>query len=169
MFRIIFSIFVLISFPAYSYTPPQIQDVLTDSRRLLQSPPSSLQKETALGCLAVAIYHESRGEPLDGQRAVASVILTRSLSPRWPSHPCEVVRQPYQFSFMTSHVDFPKINRGGAWTTAVKISAESLMTGPLSSLKGSDHYHADYVSPSWSKSMTLIEKRGLHLFFRSSF
>lgn len=56
-------------------------------------------------CLAEAIYFEARGEPLEGQFAVAEVILNRVDSARFPGSICSVVRQgssrpnACQFSF----------------------------------------------------------------------
>jgi N-acetylmuramoyl-L-alanine amidase len=51
-------------------------------------------------CLAVAIYHESKGEPLAGQLAVADVIINRTKSHRFPGSVCGVIKQPGQFSFV---------------------------------------------------------------------
>ena len=54
-------------------------------------------------CLAEAVYHESRGEPLDGQAAVARVVMNRTKFPKqFGSTICEVVYQPGQFSW-TAH------------------------------------------------------------------
>ena len=39
-------------------------------------------------CLAVAVYFESRSEPLEGQLAVAKVLLNRASSGRFPSTVC---------------------------------------------------------------------------------
>ena len=44
-------------------------------------------------CLAQAIYFESRGEPLDGQVAVAEVVLNRVHDRRFPSTVCGVTTQ----------------------------------------------------------------------------
>jgi len=44
-------------------------------------------------CLATAIYFEARSEPLDGQVAVANVIMNRVASDKFPNSPCEVVKQ----------------------------------------------------------------------------
>lgn len=52
-----------------------------------------------LKCLAKTIYHESRGEPYDGQVAVAYVVLNRSKSGKFPDKVCDVVLQPRQFHF----------------------------------------------------------------------
>ena len=44
-------------------------------------------------CLAEAIYFEARGEPVEGQFAVAEVVLNRVDSPKCPNSICKVVRQ----------------------------------------------------------------------------
>ncbi len=45
-------------------------------------------------CLATAVYFESRGESLEGQLAVAHVVMNRAASGRYPSDWCGVVKQP---------------------------------------------------------------------------
>lgn len=50
-------------------------------------------------CLKTAMYHESRGEPTEGIRAVLSVIHNRTKHKNYPSTYCAVIKQPYQFSF----------------------------------------------------------------------
>ena len=58
------------------------------------------QKEK--GLMAMVVYHESRGESHDGQRAVAEVVLNRVLSAEFPSTVEKVIYQKwkgfYQFS-----------------------------------------------------------------------
>lgn len=48
-------------------------------------------------CVALAVYYESRGEAIEGQYAVASVIWNRVADPRWPNDACSVVSQKGQF------------------------------------------------------------------------
>ncbi len=45
-------------------------------------------------CIAVAVYHEARGESLEGQLAVAKVIMNRAKSGKYPTSWCGVVKQP---------------------------------------------------------------------------
>ena len=45
-------------------------------------------------CLALALYHEARGEPVSGQMMVAKVIVNRIQSNRFPNKMCDVVMQP---------------------------------------------------------------------------
>ena len=53
-----------------------------------------------LNCLAQAVYFEARGEPLEGQLAVARVIVNRTQSGLFPEDYCAVVSQRGQFSFV---------------------------------------------------------------------
>jgi hypothetical protein len=51
-------------------------------------------------CLAEAVYHESRGESLEGQAAVARVVLNRSKFPKaFGDSICKVVYQKGQFTW----------------------------------------------------------------------
>ena len=70
-------------------------------------------------CVALAVYFESRGESLQGQRAVASVVWNRRDDPRWPSSSCEVVKQPNQFATLFEPTD------PHSWQTAVLVAAET--------------------------------------------
>lgn len=51
--------------------------------------------KTALLCLALTIFHESRGEPIEGQYAVAEVVLNRA--EKRNLEVCEVIYQKGQF------------------------------------------------------------------------
>ena len=51
-------------------------------------------------CLATAVYFEARGEAVEGQLAVARVVMNRAASGKYPPSWCEVVKQPAQFSFV---------------------------------------------------------------------
>lgn len=55
------------------------------------------QKEK--GLMAMVVYHESRGEPHDGQRAVAEVILNRTLSEKFPNTVEEVIYQQWKGNY----------------------------------------------------------------------
>jgi hypothetical protein len=116
-------------------------------------------------CLAKAVYFEARGEPIDGQLAVAEVVLNRAASGRYPSDICAVVTQPWQFSFITKG-RFPKPDmRSDSWRKAVAIAR--IAQGNLADKLASNvlWYHADYVSPSWGKRLSRQVKIGLHIFY----
>ena len=115
-------------------------------------------------CLAGAIYFEAKGEPLDGQLAVAHVILNRAQSGRFASSLCGVVHQRGQFSFVRGG-SMPAIARdSGMWRTAVavaKIAQGDLWTA---STDNALFFHARRVSPGWR--MARVGAIGNHVFYR---
>jgi hypothetical protein len=75
-------------------------------------------------CLAQAVFHEARGEPLRGQRAVADVIMNRARSGRWGSGACAVVDAPSQFSNRWSWRT-PQLGVD-AWDRAIDIARDAV-------------------------------------------
>ncbi len=117
-------------------------------------------------CLASAVYFEARGEPIDGQLAVADVVLNRVKSGKYPETICGVVEQPWQFSFVNATGRIPAANRASeAWKKAVAISKIALDDLDVQVSKDVLWYHADYVAPSWGKRLTKEKKVGLHIFY----
>ena len=51
--------------------------------------------EMFLTCLALNVYYEARSEPMDGQYAVAHVVLNRVADDSFPNDACKVVKQGY--------------------------------------------------------------------------
>ena len=117
-------------------------------------------------CLAGAVYFESRGEPLDGQLAVAQVVINRSEDSRWPASYCGVVYQRAQFSFVRGG-RMPAINTSSAAWTRAKAIAKIAHEG-LWDTKAADavYFHADYVRPGWSRRKTRLTQIDTHIFYR---
>lgn len=118
-------------------------------------------------CLATAVYFEARGESLEGQLAVARVVMNRAASGRYPPDWCGVVKQHAQFSFMR-HGQFPWINTSSAaWARAEGV-ARLAIANVVPSV-GSDvlWYHANYVAPSWDQRLNRAETIGAHIFYRA--
>ena len=68
-----------------------------------------------LTCLKLNLYHEARGEDLNGMMFVLDVVFARMVSTQYPNHICEVVWQTHrsrycvggrcgEFSWTTDHV-----------------------------------------------------------------
>ena len=138
---------------------------------------TNLQKkmilESALLCLSLNIYHESRGESSVSQYAVANVTMNRA---KTPSNVCRVVMEKRQFSWTTSLVvkldGKPSLKASGipketqAWELAQRI-AECVLANPKIDLtEGATHYHASYASPQWRHSAIRIKQMGAHIFYR---
>jgi hypothetical protein len=124
-----------------------------------------LDEET--NCLATAVYFEARGESLEGQLAVARVVMNRASSGRYPPDWCGVVKQPAQFSFVR-HGEFPYVDSGSAAWQKAEAIAELAAANIVPSV-GSDvlWYHADYVAPTWRRSLTEVQQIGAHIFYRA--
>lgn len=120
-------------------------------------------------CIAVAVYHEARGESLEGQLAVARVIMNRAASGKYPPSWCATVKQPWQFSFVNPRSgQFPYTNTNcDAWRKAVAIT--KLATSEVVPTLATDvlWYHADYVAPSWGRRLSRVDKIGTHIFYRA--
>jgi hypothetical protein len=120
-------------------------------------------------CLAEALYFEARGEGIEGQIAVAEVILNRVASTAFPATVCGVVRQAgnggCQFSYTCDgHADV--IGEPLAFIRAGKL-AQLVMEGrarPLTA--GATHFHARHVRPVWSRVFDRTAAIGAHLFYR---
>ena len=114
-----------------------------------------------LSCLATAVYFEARGEPMEGQLAVAQAIINRVESGRYADTICGVVNQPRQFSF-----DRTRTPRGGNdWAVAqaiAKIAANDLWHEVAPRALS---FHAVRVSPNWT-GKTRVATIGNHVFYR---
>lgn len=120
--------------------------------------------DSELECLAGAIYFESKGEPLDGQLAVAEVVINRTQSGRYPTTLCGVVKQPSQFSFVRGG-RIPPIRRDSPeWRKAVAIAHIAVNDLADSPVPKALSFHATRVSPGWN--MKRLARVGNHVFYR---
>jgi hypothetical protein len=118
-------------------------------------------------CLATAVYFEARGESLEGQLAVAKVVMNRAASGRYPASWCEVVKQHAQFSFVR-HGEFPWVDTASsAWARAQGVARIAVANVVPSVDNDVLWYHATYVDPSWGHRLSLAQKIGAHIFYRA--
>ncbi len=127
-----------------------------------QDPPVSADAD--LACLAGAIYFESKGEPLDGQLAVANVVINRMQSGRFPRSICAVVTQPGQFSFVRGgRVPSVSLKHSG-YRTAMAVAQVAMDGHWESPVAKAMFFHARRVSPGWR--LTRVAAIGGHVFYR---
>ena len=128
---------------------------------------TSTQLDEQTNCLATAVYFEARGESVEGQLAVARVVMNRAASGRYPPDWCSVVKQPAQFSFVR-HGEFPYVDTTSyAWQKAEAV-AELAASNVVPSVSNDVlWYHADYVAPTWRRSLVEVEQIGAHIFYRA--
>jgi spore germination cell wall hydrolase CwlJ-like protein len=115
-------------------------------------------------CLAVAVYYESKGESLEGQLAVAQVILNRVESGKWASSVCKVVYQRGQFSFTWDRTP-DKPRDSAMWRTAQAIAVIAESGAWREIVPDATSFHATRVSPGWS-NLRRVATVGNHVFYR---
>ena len=131
---------------------------------LVSEPSAAPIADEEFECLASAVYFESRGEPLEGQLAVAEVILNRVKSGRFRSTICDVVKQPSQFSFVRRGVIPAAPRESAAWARSVAIAHIALNNLADATGDESLFFHATYVNPRWGRPR--IARIGNHIFYR---
>ncbi|HKY81143.1 MAG TPA: cell wall hydrolase [Sphingobium sp.] len=140
-------------------------DVKADNlAALVNAQGAAEQVDGDMKCLAGAVYFESKGESLEGQLAVARVIINRVRSGRFASSMCGVVYQPGQFSFVRGR-NMPSIPTASeSWRQAVAIAQIALEDSWDSQAEGALFFHARRVAPAWGKAkLAAIDN---HIFYR---
>ncbi len=149
---------------------------LPDSVFITASPLALAQKQTAAQaeCLAEVMYYEARGEGIEGEKAVAEVVLQRTRERDYPSTVCGVTydgvqpdRRDCQFSFACDDTLRRPKDRY-AWQR-VRLLAEKILTGVvrLSGQTGQAvAYHNVDVTPGWAQTMLKTAQIGNHVFYR---
>lgn len=127
-----------------------------------------------LQCLAENVYFEARGEPLDGQRAVAEVTLNRTRSPYFPHTICTVVHEtlwdPLRRRFV-AHFSWTELGElseptGAAWKQAMTVASAAYDDTYMPIVPGALFYHATSIRPDWARTKTVVATIGNHVFYR---
>jgi spore germination cell wall hydrolase CwlJ-like protein len=132
---------------------------------------SETARTQALNCLASAAYYEAGNQDIDGERAVAQVVLNRVRHPAFPNSVCGVVYQGStrptgcQFTF-TCDGSLSREPDADGWRRAWKVAEDALSGEVYTPVGLATHYHADYVLPTWASSMAKNAIVGAHLFYR---
>lgn len=121
-----------------------------------------LAKQTDINCLAKNIYHEARGEPIEGQIAVAQVTLNRVASGEFQSSICRAVYADRQFSWTLKPAT---VKDRKAWEASV-IIATAVLTNSihLPDFKAL-YFHTKQIRPKWSRTKRVVAHIGNHIFY----
>jgi N-acetylmuramoyl-L-alanine amidase len=127
-----------------------------------------------LQCLAENVYFEARGEPLDGQYAVAEVTLNRTRAQNFPHGVCAVVHETRWDPVRRRRIaDFSWTELGAltpedrpAWKQALAVAAAVYDDEHQQLVPGALFYHATRVRPEWSRSRRAVATIGNHVFYR---
>ena len=134
---------------------------------------ANIDRARSLDCLTAAIYYEAGVEPLDGQRAVAQVVLNRVRHPAYPNTVCGVVfegaqrRTGCQFSFACDG-SLRRTPMPAIWERARGIAAQALNGYVYAPVGLALNYHANYVVPYWASTLAKSAVVGAHIFYRWS-
>lgn len=113
-----------------------------------------------VACLALNIYHEARGENIEGMQAVALVTRNRMTVTR--SDACEVVHSPNQFSWTIYKL---KATDPKSYKLAEKIAID-VLSGKVSDFtSGATFYHRIDISPHWRHKFIYRKTIGKHRFY----
>ena len=149
------------------------------------SPFANLHHDEVM-CVAANIYHEARGESDQGKIAVASVVMNRVAHKSFPSTPCGVVKDAKrrkgklvknrcQFSWYCDGkydvIDLDKKDytvRGDKkdFRKALTIAMFVMMKVIPDNTNGALYYHANYVTPSWSKKFMMVASFDNQYFYK---
>lgn len=130
-------------------------------------------------CLAKNIYFEARGEPVDGQYAVAEVVIHRVQSRRFPHSICDVIHEAEHykwnpkilikhrcnFSWFCDHKP-DVVKNTKAYKKCLYIATE-ILTNPeyQNRIPYALYYHAKYARPKWSAKKEQVAIIGNHYFY----
>lgn len=125
-------------------------------------------------CLTEALYFEARGEPIEGQYAVAEVILNRVDHANFPDTLCGVITQgtgrQFACQFTYTCDGRPEEMTDTAAMHRLGLIARIMIDGaPRDLTAGATHYHADFVNPRWASVYPQTADIGIHHFYRQQY
>jgi len=127
-----------------------------------------------LKCLADNIYQEAGSEPIEGQMAVATVVVNRMKDPEYPKTICGIVYERHfnrklhkvvcQFSWTCKPRHIPNKE---AYKQAREVAKQVYIKHRRLDIVGdATLYHAVYVHPDWADKSEQIERIGSHIFYK---
>lgn len=125
----------------------------------------------ALDCLTAAVFYEAASESLQGQRAVAQVVLNRLRHPAYPKSVCAIVFQGVgltktcQFTFACDG-SLARAPSAEGWARARDVASRALAGYVEKSVGGATHYHTIWVAPYWRDELVKVALIGAHIFYR---
>lgn len=121
-----------------------------------------------LNCLALNAYFEARNSVWEDMIAASHVVVNRVNQGRFPETICDVIRQPYQFSWMNDGKNHtPNLTHpleAAAWRASVLAAIATYLNIVKDPTGGATHYHAYYVEPYWTDPKRI--KIGKHYYMK---
>lgn len=124
-----------------------------------------LQKASEVVFLALAVWREARGEPLEARQAVAEAIMNRVKRPSWwGKDVMSVVFKKWQFSSLTDPND-PQLTTwpysAAAWRECLQIAEMAVDDELPPYAPGADSYYDISIPPpKWATPETFVVQLG---------
>lgn len=126
-----------------------------------------------LEILAKTIWGEARGEPLEGQKAIACVVLNRLNSGIrwWGTDARSICLTPYQFScWLKSDPNRPKLMAATPETDPIyaqclSVSAAAMAGALADNTRGADSYKRIGSPAKWALALSPVITIGKHEFY----
>lgn len=116
-------------------------------------------------CIALTVFTEARGEPVEGQMAVVEVIRRRMALDAWPDDPCRVVEQMSQFHGFRDwpRPGYPWDVDAEAWELALRVTDGVMLEGWQSGCAPAEYFYSG-DAPSWASRLQQACRIGGHTF-----
>lgn len=142
---------------AYAQPAPIVEAVLeqpeTLTVTLVVEKAKPLFTDDDLDCMTKNIYFEARNQSIEGQYAVAEVVMNRLAAEEFPKTVCKVIKQRStkncQFSWYCDGLPDVMIDRDAE--ARARLIARTALSIKTNFTEGAKYYHANYVSPKWAK------------------
>ena len=127
----------------------------------------------AVEIAARTLCQEARGEPPEGQSAVAHVLKNRLVSGRWGASLASVCLWPMQFSGWRGPRDpnfayACSLADDDAMLSKMRDVIAKALARPDDPTQGPTHYYADTIgAPGWTEGAVCCGKFGHQLFYRN--
>lgn len=145
------------SSPAFADTPILVYEEIIEPEEITFvsiEPAIPLYSVEDVECMTANIYFEARDQSIEGQYAVAEVVMNRLAAEEFPKTVCEVIKQKNprvcQFSWYCDGQPDVMIEKTAEHRA--RLIARAALSFKTDFTNGSKYYHAYYVSPKWSKT-----------------
>lgn len=137
--------------------------LLLSTAECSHDPAPSVAEIQQFQCMLANIYHEARGEGVDGMQAVALVTLNRAAQN--DTTICDVVYKRKQFSW-TNSVKHVRRKMTDNYDTVHRVASAAVAGVIVDITSGATHYHTTSVKPKWAKTLDKTGRIGQHIFYR---
>ena len=154
----------VVTLPALPTTPIQIlwmSDAVVPSV-LPVIPPPPVRPSSSVLCLAQTMFFEASIEPMAGIQAVAATVFNRSDQSSWPSAICDVIYQPYQYSWTLIGSNWSRRPPQEFIDLAKTYIANRAI---LIHMYNATHFHRVDITPAWASSLEYVGTYGSHAFY----